>query len=74
MFWFGAICLGRGVLWIFFVLSVSYVLQHCMQPAMIARLMWCLHMLLVAESSMEPAALLACINPRSLPYFLFYID
>jgi hypothetical protein len=29
-FWSGAICLGRGALWIFFVLSVmSYVSQHC---------------------------------------------
>jgi hypothetical protein len=28
--------------------------------------MWCLHRLLV-DSSMEPAALLACINPPLLP-------
>jgi hypothetical protein len=27
-FWSGAICLGRGALWTFSVLSVSYVLQH----------------------------------------------
>jgi hypothetical protein len=32
--------------------------------------MWCLHMSLV-DSSMEPAALLACII---LPYFLFYMQ
>jgi hypothetical protein len=29
--------------------------------------MWCLHMLLV-DSSMEPAALLACVHPPLLPF------
>jgi hypothetical protein len=28
-FWSGAVYLGRGALWIFFVLSVSYVSQNC---------------------------------------------
>jgi hypothetical protein len=50
---------GWGALWIFFVLSVSYVLHHY---CIIALFMLCLHMLLVADSNMEPAALLACLN------------
>jgi hypothetical protein len=65
-FWSGAICLGRGALWIFFVLAVSYVShaalnQHC-SVHHVVRFTY-----VAADSSMVPAALLACLN------LLFYI-
>jgi hypothetical protein len=37
-----------------------------LQATLLGPCIWCLHMSLV-DSSMEPAALLACINPRLLP-------
>jgi hypothetical protein len=54
-----------------FVLSVSYVLQNYN----IARSMHVVLHISLVDSSMEPAALLACINPpRIKPYSLFYMQ
>jgi hypothetical protein len=58
-FWSGAICLGRGALWIIFVLSVSYVSQHCSIARSVHVVFTYIYLLLVADSSMVPAALLA---------------
>jgi hypothetical protein len=78
-FWSGAICLGRGTLWIFFVLSVSYVSQHCsiVQSVHVVQCAWWVltyvaggHWL-IAVWNLQPC-MRACKNPPLLPLLYAY--
>jgi hypothetical protein len=59
----------HGAFWIFFVLSVSYVLHAALLAVGRVCAVYVCCWLLTSDSCMEAAALLACLDPPLLPRF-----